>query len=240
MVLVCVAATLASEWTIGIPQAHFAQGFGFQNLFCWLAVISALSAVVVQDRRGAVAFLLFGEAALLVWFGWAMWVVTSPPFARLPWPFVGIDVVGAGWYTAALAMLVAAAVVAPPLTNREASGGPQVWLLAALPGYGLIRLDRWGRGLIWTTLFASALLLASYSSPDMSLFEQFRTYASLPPAPVTRSPTWILLAAALVVWAFSVIDTARFARHASPRGGPDRLPNPHGVHGHVDVPHAEV
>jgi hypothetical protein len=218
LVLVCALAALASEWTIGIPQAHFAQGFGFQNLFCWFAVISALTAVVVQDRRGTLAFLLFGEVALLVWFGWAFWVVTSPPFARLSWPFVGIDVVGPGWYTAALGILVAAAVVvARPLTNREASSGLDVWLLAAIPGYGLIRLDRWGRGLIWTILFASAVLLASYSSPDMSLFEQFRTYASLPPAPVNRLPTWILLAAALVLWALSVVDTSRIARAGAVR-----------------------
>jgi hypothetical protein len=152
--------------------------------------------------------LLLGESALLVWFGWAMWVVTSPPFARLPWPFVGIDVMGPGWYVGGLAVLIAgAALVARRMSYP--SRGAEVWLFAAIPGYGVNRIGRWGRGLIWTILFASAVLLASYSSPDMSLFEQFRTYASLPPAPVTRLPTWILLGASILIATMSVADTAR-------------------------------
>ena len=208
LVLACALGALASEWTISIPQAHFAEGFGFQNLFCWVVVISALGALVIEDHRGALALLLLGEATLLVWFGWAIWVVTSPPFARLPWPFVGIDVVGPGWYVGGLAVLIAAAaLVARRISDR--SRGAELWLFAAIPGYGVTRLGRWGRGLIWTILFASALLLASYSSPDMSLFEQFRTYASLPPAPVTRFPTWILLWASVLIAALSVVDTAR-------------------------------
>lgn len=220
LVLICAVASLASGWTISIPQAHLGEAFGFQNLLCWLAVVCALGALLVEDRRACVAFLLIGEASLLAWFGWAFWVVTTPAFAHLPWPFVGIDVVGPGWYAEGLAILIAAAaVVAGRVSNRDRAGAAEVWLLAAIPGYGLARLDRWGRGLIWTLLFASALLLASYSSPDMSLFEQFRNYSSLPPAPSNRLPTWILVVTALVLWALSVIDTARIARSA---GRPSR------------------
>jgi hypothetical protein len=205
LILICAVAALSSDWTIGIPQAHFAEGFGFQNAFCWVALASALGAIVT----GRAAVLLVGEASLLAWFGWAMWVVTSPAFARLPWPFVGIDVVGSGWYAAGLAILIAAAALVV-----RSSAGP--WLFAAIPGFGVARLGRVGRGAIWTTLFVSALLLAAFSSPDMSQFDQFRNYASLPPAPSTRLPTWILLVTALVIWGLSVIDTARITAGSRP------------------------
>lgn len=210
LVLFCVVLGLISPWTIAIPQAGFGQGFGFQNVFCWLAVVCALGAILFAERGAGIALALVGEASLLAWFGWVMWVVTSPAFARFHWPFVGIDLLGSGWYLGALAILIAGGVVAQRLYEREVVG-LEVWLAAALPGYGLICLGRPGRGLIWTTLFGAAVLLASYSSPEMSIFEQFRNFGSLPPAPPSRAPTWTLLGIACVGAALSVADTVRIA-----------------------------
>lgn len=132
------------------PAGGPCDAFGFQNLFCWLAVACALGALVVEERRARLAFLCLGEGVLLAWFGWAMWVVTSPRFARLQWPFVGIDLVGPSWYIAGFAILIVAASTARSLSAHPAA--MDVWLLAALPGNGLVRLDHWTRGLTWTLL----------------------------------------------------------------------------------------
>ena len=201
----CAIASVASPWWISVPPAHLAETFGFQTPACWLAVI-ALAAALFADLRIAVLAIAVVEIVLVAWFGWAMWVVTTPRFSTLGFPFIGTDLIGPGWYAAAIALLVAAGVVVKELNDRETPARWDFWLLTTLPGYGLARLGRWSAGLAWTAFFSAALYFASTDSPDPSQFAEFGRTANVPP-PYPREPEWVLLALAALLWMVSVAVT---------------------------------
>jgi hypothetical protein len=209
IVAVFVIAALVSPWAISIPPANASESFGFQTPACWLAVLTIAGAVLVADLRIGVIAVIAGEGVLVAWFGWAMWVVTTPRFASLPFPFVGTDLMGSGWYFAGIGLMVAAGDVVKRLLDSDAPIRSELWMLTALPGFGLMRLDRWVRGLIWTFLFSTAVYLASFDSPDSGQFAEYGRSNNVPPAPPTRSPEWILLGLAALLWALSVLDSIR-------------------------------
>jgi hypothetical protein len=219
IVAVFVIAAIVSPWAISIPPAHASESFGFQTPACWLAVVALFAAVLVADLRIGVLAVIAGEGVLVAWFGWAMWVVTTPRFAQLPFPFVGTDLMGSGWYFAGMGLLVAAGDVVKRLIDSDAPIRTELWLLTALPGFGLMRLGRWVRGLIWTFLFSTAVYLASFDSPDSGQFAEYGRSNNVPPAPPTRSPEWFLLGLAIFFWTLSVIDSIRENRRR-------RLPEP--------------
>ena len=203
-------ASVASPWWIGVPPAHFAETFGFQSPACWLLVI-ALVAALSLDLRVALFALAVVEVVLIAWFAWAMWVVTTPRFSTLGFPFIGTDVIGPGWYAAAVGLLVAAGVVVKELNDRDVPAGWDLWALTAIPGYGLARLEQWDRGLIWTALFSAALYFASIDSPDPIQFAEYGRTANVPP-PYPRGPEWVLLGLAALLWVLSVLATVRRRR----------------------------
>ena len=207
IVALSLFASVLSPWWISIPPARFAETFGFQSPACWLVVI-ALVAALSLDLRAAVMALTLVEFVLIAWFAWAMWVVTTPRFSTLGFPFVGTDLIGPGWYAAAVGLLVAAGRVVKELIDRDVPVGWELWTLAALPGYGLARLGQWGRGLMWTTLFSAALYFASTDSPDPEVFAEYGRTANVPP-PYPREPEWVLLALAAVLFVLSVVVTVR-------------------------------
>jgi hypothetical protein len=203
----CLVASVASPWLISIPPADLSESFGFQTPLCWLAVI-ALVAALLLSGRAAIAPLAVGELVVIGWFAWAMWVVTTPRFTSLPFPFVGTDLIGPGWYAAAVGLLVVAGAVVRDLQDRDIPPGSDLWILTAIPGYGLARLGQWVRGLIWTVLFAGALYLGSTDSPDPAQFTDYGTSGNVPP-PMPRGPEYVLLGLAAVLWVLSVAMTVR-------------------------------
>jgi hypothetical protein len=207
IVALCLITSVASPWWISIPPAHLAETFGFQSPACWLVVI-ALFAALYADLRAAVIAIVLVEAVLIAWFAWAMWVVTTSRFTSLGFPFIGTDLIGAGWYAAAIALLVTAGIVIRELTNLEVPVGWDLWVLTAIPGYGLARLGQWDRGLIWTTLFSAALYFGSTDSPDPTQFAEYARTANVPP-PYPREPEWVLLAVAAALFVLSVAVTVR-------------------------------
>ncbi|MGH7761953.1 MAG: hypothetical protein ACREOY_11150 [Candidatus Dormibacteraceae bacterium] len=206
IVALCVIASVASPWWISVPPAHLPETFGFQAPACWLMVI-ALFAALFLSQRVAVIALAFVELVLIAWFGWAMLVVTTPRFTSLGFPFIGTDLIGPGWYAAAVGLLVAAALVVQDLNKRDVPVGWDLWVLTALPGYGLVRLGRWSSGLAWTALFSAALYFASTDSPDPSQFTEYGGTGNVPPA-YPREPEWVLLTLAGVLFVMSVAATA--------------------------------
>jgi hypothetical protein len=212
VVAACVIVSIASPWWISIPPAHLQETFGFQSPVCWL-VAAALFIALFAEVRAAVVALSVVELMLIAWFGWAMWVVTTPRFAQLGFPFVGTDLLGPGWYAAAVGLLVTATLVVRELEDRDVAVGWELWILAALPGFGLMRLGRWTRGLVWTALFSAALYFASTDSPDPAQFAEFGRTGNVPPA-LPRGPEWVLLALAALLWAFSFAATAWERRRA--------------------------
>ncbi|MHB8613534.1 MAG: hypothetical protein ACYDAL_14060 [Candidatus Dormibacteraceae bacterium] len=210
---VCLVASVASPWSISIPPAHIAESFGFQTPLCWLTLVALVAALLLTGRT-AVAALAVAELAVIGWFAWAMWVVTTPRFTGLPFPFVGTDLIGPGWYAMAVGLLIVAGAVVKDLQDREVPPGPDLWILTAIPGYGLARLGHWFRGLTWTALFAGALYLGSTDSPDPALFADYGKSGNVPP-PLPRSPEYVLLGLAAVLWVLSIALTVRRYRTAS-------------------------
>lgn len=208
----CLIASVASPWTISIPPAHISESFGFQTPFCWLTVV-ALVAALLLNGRAAIAALAVAELVVIGWFAWAMWVVTTPRFTSLPFPFVGTDLIGPGWYAAAVGLLIVAGSVVKDLQDRDVPPGPDLWILTAIPGYGLARVGQWVRGLIWTVLFAGALYLGTTDSPDPAQFSDYGASGNVPP-PMPRSPEYVLLGLAAIFWVLSIVATVRTWRKA--------------------------
>ena len=198
-------ASMASPWSISIPPAHLTQVFGFQAPACWL-VVAALLAASVLELRFAVVAVAVATGTLIAWLAWAMLIVTMPRFTALPFPFVGTDLIGGGWYAAAAGLLVVAAYVVKGFADRLSPAGVDLAIFTVIPGYGLMRLGEWGQGLTLAMLASGAFYLASTDSPDPAVFADYGQTGNVPP-PIPREPEWILLALAAGIWLFSVAMT---------------------------------
>jgi hypothetical protein len=209
LVGVSIFLALVSQWTIRIPQAGMEATFGFQIVVCWLIVLATLAALLATNLAVGLVAALFGEALLLVWFGWATWIATTSRFAGIDFPFIGIDLVGPGWFYAALGVMAGGASIARKYDDQELPRGAELWLLAALPGLGLIRMGRTTRGVVFAALVSLALFLASFDSPVAPLFQPIVAHFDPPPVPPTRALDWILLACAGAFAVLSVMDTIR-------------------------------
>lgn len=196
-----------AEWTISIPPAGMPETFGYQSPACWLAVAGVAAALILEPGL-AVYALLWTEAVLAAWFGWATWVVGTPRFTSLPFPFVPPDVIGSGFYIAGAALLAAAAGVVWELQRRHATPGREVWALSALPGFGLMRMGRWLTGVVCCATAGGAFYLASADSPDSTLFADYGRFGDVPPA-YPRGAAWVLLATAAAMLLLSFALTLR-------------------------------
>ncbi|GAC1690719.1 MAG: hypothetical protein PVS2B1_13160 [Candidatus Dormibacteraceae bacterium] len=212
LVLICAVVALLSQWLIRIPQAGLEATFGFQSPTCWLVVLAFIAALLSTNLKVSLAAAVAGEAVLLGWFGWAMWVATTSRFSGMDFPFMGIDIMGPGWFVAATGLLTTGAIVAARYLALEPRPGPELWLLASIPGAGLIRLHHTGRGAVYAVLIISTLILASTASPVGPLFYPIVGAFEPPPAPPTRSLEWILLGAAGAFGLLSIVDTIRMKR----------------------------
>lgn len=172
---------------------------------------AALLAASILELRLAVVAVAVASGTVVAWLAWAMLVVTTPRFASLPFPFVGTDVIGGGWYAAAAGLLVVVGFAVRDLTRRAEPGRMELAALTLLPGYGLMRLGEWARGVILAVLFSGAFYLASTDSPDPGLFADYGQSNNVPP-PIPRWPEWVLLAISAAIWLASVALTLRRAR----------------------------
>jgi hypothetical protein len=209
VVVICALLTLLTPWVIRIPQAGLDGAFGLQVPVTWLIVLAFVAALLVTNLNVSLIALLAGEALLLGWFVWAAWVTTTSRFAGFDFPFMGIDLIGPAWFFAAFGLMATGAIVARKFADRDPRPGAEVWLLALLPGLGLIRLDHPTRGMVYAALVLSAFFLASIDSPVGPLFQPLIGDFEAPPAPPTRVLEWIFLGTAVATALLSLIDTAR-------------------------------
>ncbi len=202
LVVVSAVASILSPWSVSVPPAHLPEAFGYESPACWL-VVTGLLAALVLNLRAAVVALVFVEAVLVTWFGWATWVVTTPRFTDLPFPFMATDLMGPGWYAAAIGLLLGAGAVARELRRCSAPLREDLWLLTAIPGFGLMRLGRWFAGAAWAGLFTAAVYLASADSPTATELADYGATGNVPPA-YPRGAEWVLLGLAALFWVVSL------------------------------------
>jgi hypothetical protein len=219
LVIVSAIISLLSQWTISIAPAHLAETFGIESAACWLAVIGMLAALAL-DVGLAVIAVFFTEVVLVAWYGWATWVVTTPRFTNLPFPFTPTDLMGPGWYAAGAGLLLAAGAVIRELRRRHAPPRGDLWLLTAIPGFGLLRMGRWFEGGVWAGLFIAAVYLASTDSPDSTEFADLGRYGAVPP-PFPRGAEWVLLGTAVLFWIVSIAITVWRRRNLQTRADSD-------------------
>jgi hypothetical protein len=212
VVLISLFLALISPWLVGISQVHTDVNFGFQNPICWLVILTLVASMLATNTTIRLASLLAAEAILVAWFAWVMWLATTSAYAGVDFSFVGIDLIGPGWFEAALGLFAVAALLARRLHADEIRLGADTWLLAAIPGMGLIRIGHTARGVVWVVLVSTAVFAASVASPIAPMFEPISGHFDLPANPPTRSPEWILLGTTLVLAAASVVDTVLVTR----------------------------
>jgi hypothetical protein len=200
-------SALLTPWTIAIPDISTSAGFGVQNPIAWLVVLALVGAVTLVRIDLALISLVVAEALLVGWYAWAMWVVTTPAYSSLGFPFVGTDLVGPGWYAAGAGALAAGARVARRYRDSDHHPAVEVWLLSSIPGAGLLRLERMPRAMFWGTLVVFLLLIATLASPIAPLFQPISGFPDLPAAPPTRAGTWVPLLLAVAAAIASVADT---------------------------------
>src|SRR5258708_1455110 len=148
LVVITLFLALISPWLAGISQVHTDVNFGFQNPACWLVVIALVAALLATSTAIRLAAILAAEVVLVGWFAWVMWLATTAQYSGVDFKFIGVDLVGAGWFEAALGLFALAALVARRLHAHDVPPGRDVWLLAALPAMGLLRIGPTGRGAI--------------------------------------------------------------------------------------------
>lgn len=212
VVLAGAVAALLTPWTISIPGVGGGASFGVQTPLAWLEVLALVGAVTFVRLDLALLALLIADAVLIAWYGWAVWVVSTPSYSSLGFPFIGTDLVGPGWYAAGAGVLAAAGRVARRYRDSDLHPGAEVWALSGIPGAGLLRLDRQPRALFWGTLVVFLLLLATLGSPMAPLFQPLSGFSELPSSPPTRAGTWIPLVLAVVAAVMSIADTVWTSR----------------------------
>lgn len=209
VVVICLLVTLITQWVIRIPQAGLDTAFGFQVPVAWLVVIVTAAGLVATNLAVRLAAVLVAEALLAGWFAWATWLASTSRFAGFDFPFMGIDLIAPGWFAAAIGVLATGATVAQKFRDGEPRAGIETWLLALIPGAGLIRLDHAARGAVYATLVWSAVFFASIASPVGPLFQPVSGDFEAPPPPPTRALEWVFLGAAVAIALASWADTAR-------------------------------
>lgn len=231
MIVGLAALALLTPWTIEIAQAHLPRVFGWTNPFAWVVAVGLVLSVMQSARPYHGLALAATGAALAAWIGWASWLLTTPSFSTLPFTFMPVDVISTGWYAALIGWVIAVDGFASGRA-REPKRAPakDVWLLALLPGEGLVRLGFGGRGRVWLAAAALAVTFIGVAAVNDSEFAYWAQYNTMPP---NRGRLDVLIAAGAlgIVLLGSLIDTGRTLRRraimsdwlarvtAPPRGG---------------------
>jgi hypothetical protein len=203
---------LLTPWTVAVPTLHWSEAFGWQTPPALLTIASMLLVYVRPWRRFSVAAVVLAALALVGWVGWLAFRAQTAPFAGTGFPFVPIDLLGDGWYFAALAFAVTVdGMAARASEGDEPALGREVWPFALVPGMGLRRLHYPLRARLWLVGMAAAVFLLQTTAVSGSEFQYYASLGSLPP---TRPRTAVLIPMAIVltVWLGSLIDTARGLR----------------------------
>jgi hypothetical protein len=212
MIVGLAALAVLTPWTIEITFGHMPRMFGWTNPLAWVVAVGLLVSVMQSARPYHGVALAVTGAAVVAWVGWAGWQLTTPSFSTLKFTFMPVDLISTGWYAGLIGWIIAVDGFASQRA-REPKRAParDVWLLALLPGEGLVRLGFGGRGRVWLAAAALAVAFIGVSAINDSEFAYWAQYNSLPP---DRGRLDVVIAAGALglVLLGSWLDTGRALR----------------------------
>jgi hypothetical protein len=218
MIVGLAALALLTPWTIEIALAHLPRAFGWTNPLAWVVAMGLLLSVMESARPYHGLALAATGLALAAWVGWAGWLLTTPSFSTLHFTFMPVDVISTGWYAGLIGWVIAVDGFASRRA-REPKRAParDVWLLALLPGEGLVRLGFGGRGRIWLAAASLAVAFIGIAAINDSEFAYWAQYNTMPP---DRGRLDVVIAAGALglVLLGSWLDTGRTLRRRKMMG----------------------
>ena len=198
---------LLTPWSVPIRPLHWTDVFGWQSPVSVVAIAAMAAIYLRRARPFTVPLAILSGIALLGWLGWVIGNLLTGPFAHSAFPFLPIDLLGEGWYIAALAFVITVDGLAQSASRSERRAtGFEVWPFALVPGMGLVRLHYPMRGRLWFVGFAISIFLLQTNAVGV---EEFQYYASLGGLPPGRARIGALIPAvlALILWLLSLWDT---------------------------------
>jgi hypothetical protein len=206
------ALSLLTPWSIELAMGHLHQIFGWTNPVAWVLAIGLLLSVTESARPYHGWALAASGLALLAWVGWASWLLTTPGFTSLHFSFMPVDLFSTGWFAGLGGFLLASDGYASRQSRDPVPGRPRdVWLLALVPGMGLVRLGFYARGRAWLGAAVLAVAFTAVSAVSDSEFSYWAHYNTMPPNRGRLDVVIGVIALGLVML-FSWIDTWRSLR----------------------------
>jgi hypothetical protein len=215
---------LFTPWRIDIALAGAGGILAWQSPLPWITLLALVPSLSRRLARWEGVGLAVSGAGLAAWLGWSAWLLFTPAFSRLHFPFQPLDLVGIGWYLA-LATWVVAVDGAAARRGWERSGEAgryDVLPWAVVPGAGFLRLARPALGRVY--LLAAALMvfllrLTAYTPADFA----YNATNNKLPDPAPRTDALVLAAVLALFWLATVVHTLRAARPPEPARQPVSL-----------------
>jgi hypothetical protein len=212
MIVGLAALALLTPWTIAIAQGHLPRVFGWTNPLAWVVAVGLLLSVTESARPYHGVALTVAGVALVAWVGWAGWLLSTPSFSKLHFTFMPVDVISTGWYAALIGWVIGIDAFASRRAREPKRAlARDVWLLALLPGEGLVRLGFGGRGRAWLAAAILAVAFIGVAAVNDSEFAYWAQYNTLP---TDRGRLDVVIAAGALglVLLGSLLDTGRALR----------------------------
>jgi len=207
-----LAICLLVPWSVVIRAARAAEVPGWKNPVAWVAVLAIGVPLLTRSRPWMVRGLAVGGAALAGWLVWVSLQLTGSTFTALSFPFLPIDLLGAGWYAALAAWVVVVDALATEMADDPAPGAEDVWPFAVVPGLAIARLGLVARGRAWLIGAVLLLILIQGDAYAPQQFAFFGAEGGLPD-PRSRLPAAAAAVALVILYAGSLWDTQRLLQH---------------------------
>ena len=218
MIVGLAVLAVLTPWTIEIALGHLPRAFGWTNPLAWVVFVGLLLSVMHSARPYHGIALAVTGAALVAWVGWAAWMVTTPGLSTLKFTFTPVDLISTGWYAALIGWVITVDAFASRRAREpERAPAREAWLLALVPGEGLVRLGFGGRGRIWMAAAILAVAFIGISAINDSEFAYWAQFNTVPPDR-GRLDVVIAAGALALVLLGSWIDTWRTLRRRAMMG----------------------
>ena len=206
------ALSILTPWTIAITVAGLPRVFGWNNPLAWIVALGLVLSLMESARAYHGQALVAAGLALVTWVLWASFEVSTPAFRQWHFSFLPVDLISTGWYAGLAGFLFAVDGFAGSRAREVGiARARDVWLLALVPGMGLLRLGFSGRGRIWLLMAVLAAAFVGVSAVNDSEFAYWGHYNTVPPDR-GRLDTVIAAVALGLLMLGSWLDTARALR----------------------------